>query len=54
VYKEAEVKAKGNACADKLASFGAQDLGYTWWNSSPPFIFEKLLRYRQGASLPFT
>jgi len=45
VYKEAEVKAKDNACADKLPSFGAHDQGYTWWNSSPPFIYEKLHRY---------
>uniref|UniRef100_K7L512 RNase H type-1 domain-containing protein n=1 Tax=Glycine max TaxID=3847 RepID=K7L512_SOYBN len=41
IYREA------NACADSLASFGAHNLGFIWWDSPPSFISMELLRYRQ-------
>ncbi|KAL5174698.1 putative ribonuclease H protein [Glycine soja] len=38
IYREA------NACADSLASFGAHNLGFIWWDSPPSFISMELLR----------
>ncbi|KHN15615.1 hypothetical protein glysoja_035008, partial [Glycine soja] len=42
IYKEA------HTCAHNLASFGAQLLGYTWWDNPPSFIAQELLRDRLG------
>ncbi|KHN28949.1 hypothetical protein glysoja_025743, partial [Glycine soja] len=39
---------EGNICADRLISFGAQYLGYFWWDSPPFFVSQELLRYKQG------
>ncbi|KAH1224871.1 hypothetical protein GmHk_11G031905 [Glycine max] len=50
-YQSALHLREGNVCVAKLASFGAQSSGYTWWDSPPSFVVQQFLKYRQ--ELPF-
>lgn len=50
-FRISHIYREGNVCVAKLASFGAQSSGYTWWDSPPSFVVQEFLKYRQ--ELPF-
>lgn len=50
-FRISHIYREGNVCVAKLASFGAQSSGYTWWDSPPSFVVQQFLKYRQ--ELPF-
>ncbi|KAF1862973.1 hypothetical protein Lal_00018817 [Lupinus albus] len=47
-FKVSHLYREGNACADKLASFGVSSKVYTWWDVTPWFIFEEFNTNRLG------
>ncbi|XP_019455095.1 PREDICTED: uncharacterized protein LOC109356219 [Lupinus angustifolius] len=45
-FKVTHIFRQGNACADKLATYGVSSKVDTWWNYMPNFLYEDFYRNR--------